>query len=562
MRRSKGLLVLLVAGCAAQLVGHSLPALAQPPTAWVARYSGPENRGDIAYAVAIDASGNVYVTGESGESLGPGANSDYVTIKYDTDGNEIWVRGYNGPGNYFDRATALAVDASGSVYVTGYSGGGATGNDYATIKYDADGNQIWVARYNSGSDVATALAVDASGNVYVTGYSGGSGNLDDYTTIKYDANGNQLWVARYNGPAGSYDFASALVVDASGNAYVTGRSFGSNATYYDYGTIKYDAAGNQLWVARYNGPGSDDDSASALAVDTAGSVYVTGSSYGSGTSSDYATIKYDANGDELWIQRYNGPGNDYDYPSALAIESSGNVYVTGQSFGSGTGQDYATIKYDAEGSEIWAARYSGPGNVRDVAADLALDGAGNVYVTGDSGGFGTNQDYATIKYDAAGNQLWVTRYNGPGREPSRNSDYANAVAIDGAGNVYVTGLATITQFGSGIDSDYVTIKYAAVPNLRVTVTDSQRTDSGIQLTLRLDNRGDASATQVQFTNATLAEQEAASLPQNLGNIPTGSAATTTLTFTGSFAPGIEAVLRVQGSFNGGTFSANQRVTPP
>jgi len=105
----------------------------------------------------------------------------------------------------------------------------------------------------------------------------------------------------------------------------------------------------QAWVARYNGPSSSLDSASALAVDSQGNVYVTGRSVGSGTGFDYATVKYDTNGRQLWVARYNGPGNGLDSASALAVDSRGNLYVTGYSVtggvGSGIDWDYATIKY-------------------------------------------------------------------------------------------------------------------------------------------------------------------------------------------------------------------------
>ena len=244
-----------------------------------------------------------------------------------------WVARYNGPGDYHDIAQALAVDNSGNVYVTGYSTGSGPGYDYATIKYNPDGNQLWVARYNGDAnddDQACALAVDSLGNVYVTGYSNGSGTGNDYATIKYSPDGNQLWVARYNGPPGNDDDgAYALVVDNnSGNVYVTGYSTG-NGTCNDYATIKYNPDGNQLWVARYNGPGNGSDTASALAVDSSGNVYVTGYSDGSGTGDDYATIKYSPDGNQLWVERYNGPGNNSDSASDLAVDNSGNVYVTG-----------------------------------------------------------------------------------------------------------------------------------------------------------------------------------------------------------------------------------------
>jgi hypothetical protein len=205
------------------------------------------------------------------------------------------------------------------------------------------------------------------------------------------------WVRRYNGPGNSGDGAYAIAVDRSGNVYVTGYSVGLG-TYRDYATIKYSSTGKQLWVKRYNGPGNGDDYAYAIAVDRSGNVYVTGYSTGSGTGYDYATIKYSSSGKELWVKRYNGPGNNGDYAFAMAVDSSGNVYVTGYSVGSGTYRDYATIKYSSTGKQLWVKRYNGPGNGDDYAFAVAVDSSNNVYVTGYSTGSGTGYDYATIKY--------------------------------------------------------------------------------------------------------------------------------------------------------------------
>jgi hypothetical protein len=162
----------------------------------------------------------------------------------------------------------------------------------------------------------------------------------------------EQWLRRYNGPFNGIDAANDLAVDAQGNVYVTGYSEG-NGTIYDYNTIKYDAAGNELWVKRYNGPANGEDRANSLAVDASGNVYVTGYSTGNGTSSDYATIKYDTDGNELWIKRYNGPKNDV--ACFLAVDAAGNVYVTGQSnpcidFCRSPSLDYLTIKYYTNGN--------------------------------------------------------------------------------------------------------------------------------------------------------------------------------------------------------------------
>jgi hypothetical protein len=423
---------------------------------WVARYNGPGNYNDYARDIAVDSSGNVYVTGYS---TGSGTGNDYTILVYDSSGNELWVARYNGPGNGNDYAVSIALGTSGNVYVTGYSMGNGTGYDYATVAYDSSGNEVWVARYNgpsNDSDVAQEIAVDSSENVHVTGRSGGSGTDYDYATIKYDLYGNEQWVKRYDGPVSESDMANAIALDQSGNIYVTGNSRGIG-TSNDYATIKYDSLGNELWVTRYNGPVNGGDWAWAIALDSLGYVYVTGQSLGSGTNNDYVTIAYNSSGNELWVARYDGPVNSYDEAYAIALDSSGNIYVTGASWGSGTYYDYATIAYDSSGNELWVVRYNGPGNGPDMAKAIALDSSNNIYVIGYSDGGGIIADYATIAYDSLGNELWVARYNGPGNF----DDQAHGIALDSSGNVYVTGFS----YGNGTNFDYATIKYSqAFPN--------------------------------------------------------------------------------------------------
>ena len=322
---------------------------------------------------------------------------------------EEWVKRYNGSANGSDIAYAIAVDDAGNTYVTGSSfTSGESERDYATIKYDSNGNELWVRRYNGPGnyyDSAIAIAVDGAGNSYVTGTSYGIGSMSDYATIKYDTNGNELWVRRYNGPENYPDMAMAIAVDDAGNSYITGRSYHGNGV-PGYATVKYDTNGNELWVKRYNNNSNwNSDSAHAIAVDGDGNAYVTGESYSNGSTFDYATIKYDTNGNELWVKRYNGPGNNYDGATAMVVDDVGNTYVTGRSVGSGSSYDYATVKYDTNGNELWVKRYNGFGSHYDGATAIAVDHAGNSYVTGGSGGV-LSGAYATIKYDAHGNELW------------------------------------------------------------------------------------------------------------------------------------------------------------
>ena len=147
---------------------------------------------DAPYGIALDSSGNVYVTGTS---TGDGTGFDYTTIKFNNGGQQQWVKSYDGTGNSYDAAVALAVDASGNVCVTGISTAQNGLGDCVTIKYDTDGNQQWAKTYDgvaNGNDFGNSVAVDTSGNVYVTGSSAGAETGQDYLTIKYDSSTQQL----------------------------------------------------------------------------------------------------------------------------------------------------------------------------------------------------------------------------------------------------------------------------------------------------------------------------------------------------------------------------------
>jgi hypothetical protein len=291
---------------------------------WIVRFDGAGNSDDRASAIAVDGSGNVYVTGTSGVS------TDYATIKYDSSGQQQWVARYNAQGN----PVAIAVDNLGSVYVTGFSAG-----DYATVKYDNSGQQQWVARYSGGNPIAMTL--DDVASVYVTGSSAG-----DYVTIKYDTSGQQQWLARYNGSENGDDEAAGLAIDNYHNVYVTGTSSGSDGI-PSYATVKYDSLGQQQWVSRYQSPENLGDIATAIAVGRSGNVYVTGTSWASASVSDYATIKYNSSGEEQWVARYDGPEGLEDRSVTIAVGRSEDVYVTGASRQDAIlyDWDFATVKY-------------------------------------------------------------------------------------------------------------------------------------------------------------------------------------------------------------------------
>lgn len=429
----------------------SLNVQSQVTTQWRSVYNGSANDTDIVTSMTVDNQGNVYVTGFSKGNL---TGKDIATIKYSSSGQQIWASRYDNAGKD-DAANAITVDATGNVYITGYTTGLTSFKDYITIKYSSSGNLLWSSMYNgkgNDDDLSSAIAVDGLGNVFVTGYSVGLISSEDYLTIKYNSAGNEQWINSYDNPdMDDIDIANSMILDGTGNIYVTGYSIG-NGSAEDYATVKYNSAGNEQWVRRYNGTGNDYDITTGMAVDGSGNVIVTGYSVGSSSAEDYATVKYDPQGNSLWVNRYNGASNSYDIATSIAADSQGNAYVTGYSYGDLTSEDYATIKYSPEGLEEWVSKYNGTGGDFDIATSVKSDFKGDVYVTGYSFDTDTKENYATVKYNSAGVEQWTEIYNGA----SNGSDIASSILSDINDNIYVTGYS----YDGPNSVDYVTFKYS------------------------------------------------------------------------------------------------------
>lgn len=422
---------------------HAGMVITQGPvdTVWVRQYWGPAHSYDSPWrrGITVDNLGNVYCIGKS---KGSGTDEDWVTIKYDANGNELWVKRYD-DNLGFDIARGLAVDDSGYVYVAGTSGA-VLSSWLTTIKYNQNGDTVWIRKYQgTGGFVngAWALVLDDSGNVYVTGYETGP-NIDlNFVTIKYDRNGNRKWLAIYDVPGTDWDYEEAhdLAIDAEGNIYVVGLFDPDGGGLSDYLVVKYNQAGETLWVRTWDSGYNDHDEATSVVIDGAGNVYVGGSQY-----YRYGVIKYDSSGNFLWASAPFSRGTEI---TRLCIDGNGDIWDTGYN------NAYTEKLNHLTGEKIWSWWGEGSWGIygRGEMWDMKIDSENNVYITGCD----SNVDYCTIKFNNSGEELWRVFYRVP---IGVNISYG--IAIDSAGYVYVTGHVSLEPNGNG---PIVTIKYRQIP---------------------------------------------------------------------------------------------------
>ena len=428
----------------AATLATALPAVAQT-VAWGRSVVGtggaittPGDGQVVTRTLAVDAAGNAIVTG----TMGSGASGDFVTAKINAStGAIVWQKTFAGAGANEDDAYAVAVDAAGNAIVAGLSYTTASNIDIKVIKYAAaDGSVLWQRTIDAGPyDAAYAVCVDAGGNAIVAAESSNaSSNIDIHVLKLAAADGATQWDKAFDG--GKDDFVSDLAVDAAGNAIVIGESVNASGN-DDMRVIKYAAAdGALVWNQSFGSTGADE--AYAVAVDAAGNVFVTGVVPGA-SAGDARTMKLAAaTGAVMWQQTYDG-GKD-DSGQGVAVDASGNAFVTIQSQNASGNYDFRTIKYAAaDGSILWSKAFDGGGD--DFAYQVAADAAGNAIVTGSSAG--TNgDDWKMIVYAGAdGSVLGQSSYNGS----ANGGDSAFNLVATNAG-IYLAGVSTETGAAQSI----------------------------------------------------------------------------------------------------------------
>jgi len=417
------------------------------------------------YVVGTPSTNTFFVsTTESGTPIvytdgGTGTHSWQIAIALGSTGNYQLAT--------HDFANGVVTDSSGNVYVTGGTKGGLDGNtsagntDLFVLKYNSSGTKQWTKQLgSSGRDSANAIAIDSSGNLYVAGMTFGgldwntNSGANDLFVVKYNSSGTKQWTEQLGTP--SSDAANAVATDSSGNVYVAGVTYGvlgdQNKGNSDLFVVKYNSSGTKQWVEKQNGTeqnGTDMwDEARGVVTDSSGNVYVVGGTKGSklnGVSKAGMTeafvIKYNSSGKRQWTKLLGTWRKDF--ANAVAIDSSGNIYVAGvterhlDGNESAGNDDLFVVKYNSKGKKQWTKQLGTKRN--DRATGVATDSSGNVYVTGytywglDGNTYAGSNDAFVVKYLDNGTKQWTKQFGTP------SSDLADGVATDSSGNVYVVG---------------------------------------------------------------------------------------------------------------------------
>jgi uncharacterized delta-60 repeat protein len=320
----------------------------------------------------------------------------YILISgmHDLDTSSVWTD-----------AKGVAVDGSGNIYITGYKGSSEMAfEDVFLAKFSSAGDLEWNETWGgSYKDVGSGIAVDGSGNIYITGttesYDPGVGQA---FLARYNSSGDQKWISYWGGS--KVDSGNGVAVDGSGNIYITGTTYSYGAGMDDAFLARYNSSGALKWDETWGG--SEEDEGNGVAVDGSGNIYITGTTYSYDLGGGQAFLaRYNSSGvlewNETWGEWYN------DYGNGVAMDGSDIIYITGTTENYGAVyEDVFLARYNSSGALEWSETWGGDNH--DYGYDVALDGSGNIYITGTTG---TTYSYGLggaflAKYDGSGKLLW------------------------------------------------------------------------------------------------------------------------------------------------------------
>jgi hypothetical protein len=342
---------------------------------WAARYDSTNDSTATPTALALDSSNNVFVTGTA------------LTIKYDPNGNQLWTAPYAG--------AALSVDTNGNSVVTGIN------TSFGTVKLNSNGSNIWSVAYPSpyGPGLAQQVVIGSDGSICIAGsYTftcpDNVCNLE-LLVLKYDPNGNQLWTANY-ALGNAYEVqVEGAALDSMDNLYFV-ANFVDNIPYI---IVKYGSNGNVDW-ADENPTRNGSSRVRGLSIDGSSNVLITGldTNYPGYPAFGYGTYAINPDGDYIWTNVLLSIPQEFGAGTSITVDSANNSYVTGYTPDTNSFYDIATVKYDPNGNQVWEQRFSGPGDGNDVGNAIAVDKNGNIYVAGYDTTAAGGTEMVLIKY--------------------------------------------------------------------------------------------------------------------------------------------------------------------
>lgn len=404
---------------------------------WIYTYNGPADNADEAHAIVYGADGNIYAAGFSFDVVG---DNDFTILSTDNSGNERWVYTFDGPGHLTDGAQDISFGTDANVYAAGWSHGGTGDIDLTVISVDSGGDERWAYRYNGTGnyvDNAFSIAYGLDNNIYAAGFTFTfASGVTDFIVVSLTPTGNVRWIYKYDGGGRPWNSANSIIYGPDNYIYAAGYC-GGTSNDVDFCVICLDTAGNEEWIYKHNGPGNDDDEARSIIYGLDNNLYVAGYSSGSSTGTDFAVISLSTSGNENWVYRYNGSENTTDRANSIIYGPDNYLYAAGLAYNTGADSDFVVASLTPSGSERWVYTYNGPNDFTDVAHSLVYGSDSNIYAAGYSFGNGTREDFTIISLKSTGEELGVYRYNG-----TRNfMDKANAITYGLDSSVYAAGMS-------------------------------------------------------------------------------------------------------------------------